>query len=294
MDHPDDEGADSSAAALTKPASAEPASFRRSSPRGAAEIFADTFIGADVPEKLPWWGKVGTGVLAAAGLTAALAWSWITAHALYILGPAFLVTSTAFLGLRRGATQREKRLLGEVDQHTRVEVTKARRELLVRIAKLQQRNEDESEAALLAEWNESNPLDRLIRPYVFIVFLTGCVVRVNTYVCNVFYLPKLLRCSHCVVTFRRRDPEFGHYSNIATPSMKGWSEDIPASTTRHEVLQRDPATVSQPEADAIRAACKAGLIDVMVEGQYAVMVGSGASAHEIAETFHFRVLLADG
>lgn len=291
MEHDDESDPSPSDAALTTLEDAQVTPFRRPSPRGAAELFADVVMGADGPEKLPWWAKVATGVVAAAGVTATLAWSWFTAHAPYVLGPAFVSASGAFLLLRRGAKQRERRLRADVDQHTSTEVRKAVRDVIARIAKQRRRAELEGEAALAAAWHGSNPLGPLIRPYVFFVFLTRSVVRVHTYVCNVYHLPKMIRCTSCTVRFRRKDPQTGQFIDIAAPSINGWSAEIPAWTTGQDVSQPEPSSVSDAEADAIRAAYASGPVDVQVSAQYAVRIGVGAAEREISQDFQFPAKL---
>jgi hypothetical protein len=277
--------------AITKHIGTEVTPFRRSSSRGAAEFFADALLGADGLERVPWWVKAGAGLLTAAGITAAFVWSWFTAHALLVLGPAVLLSVAAFLILCRGARQRERRLTSEIDQHTLDQVDKTRRELATQIATRVRLNEQESEAALAAEWNDPNPLGRLLKPNVFFVFLTGSVLSVHTSVSNVYYLPRMLRCTSCVVTFRRRDPDFGHFADITSISVNGWSAEIPGGTPQYDVPQTTPSSISETQADAIRKARNSGLIDVHVQAQYAAMVGAGAGAHETSENFQFCALL---
>jgi len=264
----------------------EPPPFKRSILRGICEAFADTLFGSSFAKKLPWWGALMT-LLSGIGLSVAMAWSWFQQNAAYIMVPMFLISVAAFLVFRDGAIRREVRLLSEVNDHTKTEVSKAKRELISKYRGKALFEKVKLSKSIRDEWGDSNPLGRLISPQVLYCTLAGQALRIHVPVANVYLLPRTLRCVRCEVLFRSLDREYNEFAQIAFHHFKEWTVEIPGSMPKFGIPQQTPVEITDSELEEIKKARQAGNLEILIEMEFSVSAESDIGVKQFHEKFTF-------
>jgi hypothetical protein len=126
------------------------------------------------------------------------------------------------------------------------------------------------------EWNTSNPLGRLIEPWVTRCSIDGLFVHVETVAVNVFHLPRRLYMRNGVVIFTAGASD----GPIATCSLPVWSDLVQGRTVRQPLAAPEAGVLQQGEYDAIRVAKGKGVLRTLVKCAYEVDVDSGPAIQD--------------
>ena len=133
------------------------------------------------------------------------------------------------------------------------------------------------------DWDTSNPLRRLMHPYVLSCSLKGCVVRIHMIVVNVHSTAKAFRVPDGIVEFFRRTPD-GGARHLASLGMSIPAISVPGRATDFEVPPWEPKSVSITQAQQMLEAHREGRLEVLVSLNCVVTRSNGS---EDVERFGF-------